>query len=145
MLKDRHDQYRSSCPINIALELFGDRWSLLVIRDLMFKGTDSFNGFLASSEKIASNILADRLAKLEDAGILEKRASKEDARRFRYLLTEKGVDLAPVLIEIILWAAEHENTAAPPDIIAAMKSGRRRFIAGLRKRWRNAAQAEGGD
>ncbi len=129
-------EHRSRCPINIALELFGDRWSLLIIRDALFKGTDNFNGFMASSEKIASNILSDRLSRLETAGILEKRQDPQDARRVRYHLTEKGMALAPVLIEIILWADTHEDTAAPPELIAAMKANRRGFIANLRKRWR---------
>lgn len=128
-------EYRSGCPLNIALELFGDRWSLLIIRDALFKGVDSFNGFLASPEKIATNILSDRLAKLEVAGILTKQADPEDARRGRYRLTEKGMALAPALVEVILWSDAHENTAAPPELIASMKANRRRFIAGLRKRF----------
>lgn len=131
--KDQHE-YRSRCPINMALELFGDRWSLLIIRDLMFKGTDSFNGFLDADEKIATNILADRLARLEAAAILSKCPDPSDARRVHYRLTEKGLALAPVLIEIILWADAHEDTAAPPAVVAAMKANRKRFIAGLRKR-----------
>lgn len=134
MKKRSRDDYRSRCPINIGLELFGDRWSLLIVRDLLFKGTDHFNGFLESQEKIATNILADRLARLETAGILEKRPDSQDARRFRYRLTKKGFALAPILIEIILWADAYENTAAPPDLIAAMRGNRKRFIASLRER-----------
>jgi DNA-binding HxlR family transcriptional regulator len=134
MKKKSRDEYRSRCPINIGLELFGDRWSLLIVRDLLFKGTDHFNGFLESQEKIATNILADRLVKLEAAGILERRPDSQDARRVRYRLSEKGYALAPVLIEIILWADAHEDTAAPPDLIAAMRGNRKRFIASLRKR-----------
>lgn len=132
-------EYRSRCPLNIALELFGDRWSLLIIRDALFAGTDSFNGFLASSEKIASNILSDRLSRLEAAGILAKHRDPDDARRLRYRLTDKGMDLAPVLVEIILWADAHEDTAAPPELVEAMTTNRRRYIAGLRNRWREGS------
>lgn len=135
MKKQSDDEYRSRCPINIALELFGDRWSLLIIRDALFKGKDSYNGFLASPEKIASNILSDRLLKLETAGILAKQRDPDDARRVRYRLTEKGFALAPVLLEIILWADAHEDTAAPPQVVGEMKANRRRFLAKLRKLW----------
>ncbi|GAB4188884.1 MAG: hypothetical protein Tsb002_15500 [Wenzhouxiangellaceae bacterium] len=131
MPKKKSDEYRSRCPLNIALELFGDRWSLLIIRDALFKGTDSFNGFLASSEKIATNILSDRLAKLEAAGILEKQADPNDARRVRYSLTEKGMALGPVLVEIIIWADAYEDTAAPAETVAAMKADPRGFVAKL--------------
>lgn len=127
--------YRSSCPISIALDLFGDRWTLLVIRDLMFKGVDTFNGFMDAPEKIATNILSDRLARLEAAGILSKHPDAQDARRIRYRLTEKGMDLAPVLIEIILWSAAYEDTGAPPELIRQMRKDRAGFIEGLRKKW----------
>lgn len=127
--------FRSRCPINISLELIGDRWSLLIIRDLMFKGTDSFGGFLAAPEKIATNILSDRLAKLEAAGILAKDSNPDDARSARYRLTEKGFDLAPVLVELIVWAAQYEDTAAPPELVIEMKTNRKRFIEGVRRRW----------
>jgi len=134
--------YRSRCPINISLELIGDRWSLLIIRDLMFKGTDSFGGFLAAPEKIATNILSDRLTKLEAAGILAKSPNPEDARSVRYRLTEKGMDLAPVLIELIVWAARYEDTAAPPELVAEMTTNRARVIEGLRKRWAAADERD---
>jgi len=126
---------RSGCPINIALELFGDSWSLLIIRDVMFRGLHAFNEFAASDERIATNILADRLAKLEAAGILAKRPDPADARRIHYRLTEKGLDLAPALVEIVLWATRHENTDAPPTMIRAMRSNREQFLAGVRERW----------
>jgi DNA-binding HxlR family transcriptional regulator len=130
---------RSGCPISIALDLFGDSWSLLVIRDLMFKGLHTFNEFAASDERIATNILADRLAKLEAAGILSKRPDPADARRVHYRLTEKGIDLAPALVEIVLWATRYEKTAAPPSMIRAMRSHREQFLADVRARWTAAA------
>jgi DNA-binding HxlR family transcriptional regulator len=133
-VKSRTGQ-RSGCPISIALEIFGDSWSLLIIRDLMFKGLRTFNEFAASDEGIATNILADRLAKLETAGILVKRPDSADARRIHYRLTEKGIDLAPALVEIVLWTTRYEKTDAPPSMVRAMRSRREQFLADVRARW----------
>lgn len=130
---------RSGCPISIALEIFGDSWSLLIIRDLMFKGLRTFNEFAAAGEGIATNILADRLAKLESAGILAKRPDPADARRSHYRLTEKGIDLAPALVEIVLWATRHEKTEAPPRMVRTMRSRREEFLADVRARWAAAS------
>jgi DNA-binding HxlR family transcriptional regulator len=127
---------RSRCPISIALELFGDRWSLLIIRDLMFKGLRTFNEFAGAGEGIATNVLADRLARLEAAGILVRKSDPADARRIHYSLTAKGIDLAPVLIEIVLWSARHEDTDAPAKTVRAMRTSREQIIADLRKHWR---------
>lgn len=127
--------HRSSCPINMALEIFGDRWTLLIVRDLIFRGLRTFHEFAASEEGIATNILADRLAKLEDAGILTKCPDPDDARRAHYRLTGKGIDLAPVLIEIVLWTSVYEKTDAPVAIVDAMRTRRRRFLADVRKNW----------
>jgi DNA-binding HxlR family transcriptional regulator len=126
---------RSGCPISLALEIFGDTWSLLIVRDLMFKGFRTFNEFLGAGESIASNVLTDRLSKLESSGVIEKREHGEDARRYEYRLTEKGIDLAPVIVEIVLWSARHEETDAPPHVVRAMKSQRGKFLAEVRKAW----------
>lgn len=131
-------QRRSGCPISIALELLGDAWSLLIVRDLMFNDRRTFNDFLTGGEGIASNILADRLRKLEDAGILEKHRDASDARRFVYRLSPKGIDLAPVLVELVIWSARHETTDAPPSVVRAMRSDRETFIAGVRRAWRES-------
>lgn len=131
---------RSGCPISIALEIFGDRWSLLIVRDLMFKGLRTFNEFAASDEGIATNILTDRLAKLETAGILGRRPDPADARRIRYCLTQKGIDLAPALVEIVLWAARYEDTDAPRSTVRAMRSNRERFLAEVRRRWESGPE-----
>lgn len=120
---------RSQCPISIALEIFGDSWSLLVIRDLLFfDGPRTFNEFLKSAEGIASNVLADRLARLEAAGIIIKSENASDARRYDYRLTEKGAALAPVLIEILAWSVQYEETDAAPS------AQRKKFLALLRKK-----------
>lgn len=129
---------RSACPINVALEIFGDRWSLLIVRDLMFRGRRTYKEFLSSEEGIATNILADRLLRLETEGIIEKRPDHADARRILYLLTEKGIALAPVLIEMIVWAARHEKTAAPAAIVRRMTQERESAIEEIRGWWKEA-------
>lgn len=129
------DERRSGCPINILLETVGDTWSLLIVRDMMFFGRKSYNEFLNAGEKIATNILSDRLQRLEYSGIIVKQRDPSDARRNIYRLTEKGIDLAPVLIEMIIWAARHEKTAAPPEVVRKMIEDREGFIAGVRRQW----------
>ncbi len=126
---------RSGCPISIALEQLGDPWSLLIVRDLMFTGLRTFNGFLRAGEGIASNILSDRLDRLESSGLLTKRRDRTDARRFVYRLTAKGMDLAPVLVDIILWSAKHGPTDAPPATVREMRRRRTRFLRRVRARW----------
>src|SRR5215470_3287392 len=97
--------------------MLGDAWSLLVVRDLMFKGRNTFNELLNAEEGIASNILADRLRRLEAVGILVKDRDPDDGRRLVYRLTEKGMGLAPVLVELIIWSSRHERTDAPPATV----------------------------
>jgi DNA-binding HxlR family transcriptional regulator len=126
---------RSGCPLSLALEIFGDTWSLLIVRDLMFKGFRTFNEFLGAGEGIASNVLTDRLAKLEAAGVIDKREHDADARRYEYRLTKKGIDLAPVVVEIVLWSARHEQTDAPPQTVRAMATQRAKFLSDIRKGW----------
>lgn len=134
MSKKTRSEPRSGCPISIALETFGDAWSLLIVRDLMFKDLSTFNELAGAGEGIATNILSDRLARLEAAGILVKEPDPADGRSNRYRLTNKGADLAPVLVEIVLWAARHEKTDAPASTVRAMRSHRDQFIADVRKR-----------
>ena len=97
---------RSCCPITNALDIFGDRWTLLIIRDLVL-GKRRYQELISSAEKIASNILADRLKKLEAAGLVTRRAYQQKPARYEYFLTEKGESLKPVLIAIISWGQEH--------------------------------------
>lgn len=123
---------RSGCPISIALERFGDRWSLLVIRDLMFTERRRFNEFLNAGEGIATNVLSDRLRRLEASGLVTRGPDPEDGRKAVYRLTPKGLDLAPVLVELVIWAAHHEDTEAPPALVRQMESDRLGFAAGLR-------------
>jgi DNA-binding HxlR family transcriptional regulator len=127
---------RSGCPVSIALEMLGDRWSLLIIRDLMVRGLRSFKEFEESGEGIATNILADRLQKLEMTGIVTTEAVETDGRKVNYRLTEKGIDLAPVLLELLIWGARHEETGAPCALIAEMAKNREDILAEARRRWR---------
>ena len=126
---------RSGCPVSIALETFGDRWSLLILRDLMVRGYRTFKEFRQSGEGIATNILADRLRKLNAAGILVGEAAEADGRRVNYRLTEKGIDLAPVLLDLLIWGARHEQTAAPCGLILTMERDREKVLAEVRRRW----------
>ncbi len=135
MQKKRLSPRRSDCPLNAALEVFGDRWTLLVVRDLMFGGRCSYRDFLKADEKIATNILAERLNRLEAHGIVEKQRDPEDGRKVNYQLTDKGMDLAPVIVEMIVWGARYEDTDTAPAVIHEMTVNRDSFIAGLRDRW----------
>jgi DNA-binding HxlR family transcriptional regulator len=127
---------RSGCPVSISLEVFGDRWSLLIIRDLMVRGFRSFKQFQKSGEGIATNILADRLRRLEAAGIILVEPEETDGRRLNYRLTAKGIDLAPVLLELLIWGARHEETGAPCALIEEMAKNRKAALAEVRRRWR---------
>lgn len=127
---------RSGCPVSLSLERWGDRWSLLIIRDLMVRGFRTFRQFQESGEGIATNILADRLHKLEAAGIIAAETEEADARRVNYRLTEKGIDLAPVLLDVLIWGARHEPTGAPCELIARMEKNREAVLTEVRRRWR---------
>lgn len=127
---------RSGCPVSISLEMIGDRWSLLIIRDLMVRGVRTFREFQQSGEKIATNILSDRLEKLESAGIITKEVEETDARKMNYRLTGKGIDLAPVLLDLLIWGAKHERTAAPCAAVTRMAKNREQVLAEVRRRWR---------
>lgn len=126
---------RSGCPLSIALETFGDKWTLLILRDLLFKQATTFKEFQSSDEQIASNILADRLARLTTAGIISSARSPDDSRVILYRPTSKGLDLLPVLVEVILWSARYEQTAAPAKLLQRMRDDRAGFIQAVRDRF----------
>jgi DNA-binding HxlR family transcriptional regulator len=117
--------------------MLGDRWSLLIVRDLMVRGLRTFKEFQRSSEGIATNILADRLQKLRAAGIIMTEAEEKDGRRVNYRLTEKGIDLAPVLLELLIWGARHEETGAPCAFMESIEKNREGVVAEARRRWRD--------
>src|SRR5215471_14732882 len=124
---------RSGCPVSISLDIFGDRWSLLLLRDLMVRGYRTFKHFQESGEGISSNILADRLRKLEAVGIVSAETVKSDRRRVNYRLTEKGIGLAPVLLDLLIWGARHEQTGAPSALIEQIEKNREAVLAEVRR------------
>lgn len=135
--KKSRPRHRSGCPVSVSLEILGDRWSLLIIRDLMVRGYRTFKDFLESGEGIATNILADRLKKLGSAGILRSEMDKDDQRKVSYRLTKKGIDLAPVLLDMLIWGARHERTGAPWAFIGHLEKNRDQILAETRRRWRD--------
>lgn len=136
MKKNQHR--RSDCPINFALEAFGDMWSLLIIRDIVYFGKKTYGEFLASEEGIATNILASRLAYLEQQGILVKRPHETNKRKEVYTLTEKGLDIIPILVEMAEWSAQYDpQTGAPADWIALVNANKEKMISLMREKVRN--------
>ena len=105
------------CPISFALDLFGDRWTLLIIRDLVFKGKTRYREFADSPEGISTNILANRLARLEAALVIEKSVNPQNASSYIYRLTDRGKDLIPLLLEMTVWSAKHNSQESAPDSI----------------------------
>ncbi len=106
---------RSACPLSCSLELIGDRWTMLVLRDL-FVGKKRYSEFLESPERISTNILSDRLAKMEKSGLVEAVTYSERPRRFEYHLTDKGEGLLPTLQELCKWGNRFlPGTFVPPD------------------------------
>jgi DNA-binding HxlR family transcriptional regulator len=110
---------RSDCPISGALDLIGDKWTLLVVRDLLFLGNRRFGELAGSPEKIPTNILSDRLRRLEESGLVIKVSYQERPPRYEYRLTAKGADLFPVLRALAAWANRHiPGTMVPPPELA---------------------------
>ncbi len=117
---------RSHCPISFALDLVGDRWTLLILRDLLMNGKKAYGELLASEEGIATNVLADRLAWLEHHGILEKRPQE-------YRVTPKGMDLLPVMLEMVTWSAKYDpDTAAPRAFVKRIAQNRAQVVSELK-------------
>ena len=114
---------RSTCPISTALEIIGDRWTLLVIRDLMFAGKRHFREILQSEEAISSNVLADRLNSLVEDGILKRSDDPTHAQKAVYSLTAKGLDLLPVLIAMSAWTQKHYPKTRRPEAVDLVGRG----------------------
>lgn len=104
----KEKKYRSNCPQYLALEAFGDKWTLLIIRDMMIEGKKYFREFLQSKEKIASNILASRLQSMEEEGLIYKKDDPQHKQKIIYRLTEKGIDLFPIIMENVRWSLKHK-------------------------------------
>jgi len=127
---------RSRCPLNASVEILGDRWSLLIIRDMMLRGFRTYKEFLDSYEGIATNILADRLRKLIAHGIITTQRNPSDGRKVIYSL----IDLAPVLTEMVLWAAAHEDTGNQA-LVRQIQQDKEKFLNAAWQRWAEANRA----
>lgn len=119
---------KSHCPINFFLETFGDHWSLLIIRDIIYYGKKTYGEFLTSEERISTNILASRLAHLQQKGILIKKPDSQDKRKETYVLTEKGLDLIPLMLSMAGWGAKYDSETIAPKTDASQ-----RWFTALRK------------
>lgn len=128
---------RSHCPVNFGLEAFGDRWALLILRDIVFRGKRTYGEFLKSEEGFATNILASRLDHLLAEGILRLESDEADGRRGVYTMTDKGLDLIPVMFEIMLWSEAHDPKSQArriPRMMAEIRADNRRFSAAMREK-----------
>jgi DNA-binding HxlR family transcriptional regulator len=124
----RRRHRKSDCPVHFALEVFGDAWTLLIVRDLMLKGRTSYGDFLHAEEGIATNVLADRLVRLQEDGVIERRGTE-------YRLTPKGIDLLPILLDIIAWSARYDaKTAADRRFVRRLRQDRAGLESEIRKR-----------
>ncbi len=132
--KDR----KSDCAINFSLENIGDPWSMLIARDIVFLGKRTFGEFLASDERIGTSVLADRLSTLEKKGILIKNSNKIDKRKEEYSLTEKGLDLIPILLDLTEWGASYDpETGASKKWVNAIRTKRGMLIKKIEELVRN--------
>ncbi len=139
-MRNENKKRESGCPIAFGLDTFGDRWSLLVIREIMLRGKRTYSEFLEADEGIATNILINRLKHLEAEGIIEKSRDPDNRRSFIYTLTKKGRDLAPIILEIILWSGEHDHRpTALRDVLGKIRKDRAGFEAELRSGQQNGS------
>ncbi|MEL6639393.1 MAG: helix-turn-helix domain-containing protein [Bacteroidota bacterium] len=126
---------RSDCPISFALDFFGDKWSLLVMRDLVFEGKRFYKEFLQSKEGIATNVLSDRLKKLEKLGVIRSQVYEKLKTQKEYSLTPKGIDLVPILVEVIIWSTKYESgLAVAPAFLTQLTQDKERVVARIKAR-----------
>ena len=129
---------RSDCPISFTLDQVGDKWSLLIIRDILFSEKSLYGEFLDSDEGVATNILAHRLQRLVRAGILRKTPARTAETRKGYVLTPKGLDLLPILLDIIAWGAKYDpKSGAPPAFVERILRDRDGVLAEIQKKFKN--------
>jgi len=133
---------RSKCPVSYTMDIFGDKWTMLIMRDLLLYSKDSFGEFLCSDEKIATNILADRLNVLLQEGFVTKHTSPANKSKFLYRPTEKAIEIIPVLSEITLWAEKYNPDGAPADIVEPLKKNRTKALRDLKKKVEERFRAE---
>jgi DNA-binding HxlR family transcriptional regulator len=135
---------RSDCPLNYGIEIFGDKWSLLIIRDLMFFGKRYYNEFLQSAEGIATNLLADRLAMLESEKIIRKEKDSQHKQKIVYTLTEKGIDLLPVILTIGLWSEKHATIRLNPNRDIILSDAKKSLPKGIERMKKKLVKEHGG-
>lgn len=131
MVAKSEHKHRTGCPVANALDIVGDHWTLLIIRNLMFLGAHEYKDMLAAEEKISSNILTNRLKKLEHDGLIASVAHPDSKRRKLYYLTAMGKDLMPLMIEMVLWANKHlqDQLDIPADKKAFLEKDSAGFAA----------------
>jgi DNA-binding HxlR family transcriptional regulator len=132
---------RSSCPVSTSLDVLGDKWTLVILRDMVFAGKSTYGQFLQSAEKIATNVLADRLAILESQGILTKAVASDKKSKFTYTLTEKGVDTVPIIVALVLWGTKHYSTVVDPDLLEELQAGKNAAVEKYQRLVREKAVA----
>jgi len=131
-----NDGEEKNCPIFFSLEIFGDKWSLLILRDILQFDKKHYNEFLESDEGISTNILADRLKKLESEGIISKQKDPDNKKQFIYSPTKKCLDLLPIILEITVWGAKYDpETKAPPEEMAKIRKNRKEYIQNIRTKF----------
>ena len=124
---------RSECPISYTLDFLGDKWTLLILRDMIFEGKSSYSEFLNSDEKIATNILADRLVSLVENGFVMKAVMPDSRSKSVYKLTDKAIGLLPLLTEMILWGSKFSPAEKNKELLKVLKSDKEKTIKGLAK------------
>lgn len=125
---------RSDCPISGSLDIWGDKWSLLIVRDLMMKNQCTYGDFQRSDEGIATNILASRLKSLTENGIIEKLQHPKSKAKVLYQLTEKGIDLLPIMAEINIWMDKYYTIPLErKEVLKALKRDKEGFIKESKK------------
>jgi DNA-binding HxlR family transcriptional regulator len=131
---------RSTCPISFALEIFGDRWTLLVLRDVLLRSRSRYRELLSSEEGIATNVLADRLKRLEQRGLIRKEQDQQDARQYFYRPTMLAVSVVPMLVEMTVWGARSSSmTCVDQDFLRRFEEDREKLIADLQTQVRRAS------
>ena len=125
------DKKRSDCPISCSLDVIGDKWSLLIIRDVMLRGKMSYSEFLNSEEGIASNILVNRLTILEDEEILVREVAPANKSKYIYSLTQKGADLMPIIIELMDWGAKYNKNCPRKELGQKIKKDKAAVVREL--------------
>lgn len=131
---------RSSCPLSYTLDFFGDKWSLLILRDMMLSDKATYGEFLNSAEKIATNILADRLSMLETYGFVTKQVAPDKKSKFLYSPTEKGIALVPVILEIGLWGSKFNPPGLDQNLLHALQTDKEGTIQRIQDKLRTKRQ-----